>query len=207
MIAQLRGTVEAVDREGIVLDVNGVGFAVRMPTSDSELLRAGMAALVYTHLSVAQDALVLYGFSTQSARSLFLQLQKASGVGPKAALSLLSTLGSTHLLSAIDDGNVMALTKAPGIGRRSAQKIILELSGTLAAVAGEEKESPDFTQTSPRAAAIASGLQNFGWSSNESERAVAEVMKRQGYAPDVPEDKVPDVLREALSSFDRTEKA
>ena len=178
-----------------------------MPTSDSELLRAGMATLVYTHLSAAQDALILYGFSTQSARSLFLQLQKAPGVGPKAALSLLSTLGSTHLLSAIDDGNVMALTKAPGIGRRSAQKIILELSGTLAAAAGEEKESPDFTQTSPRAAAIASGLQNFGWSSNESERAVAEVMKRQGYAPDVPEDKVPDVLREALSSFDRPEKA
>ena len=207
MIAQLRGTVEAIDQEGIILDVNGVGFAVRMPTTDSERLRAGMVTLVYTHLSVVQDALVLYGFSTQDARSLFLQLQKASGVGPKVALSLLSTLGSTHLLSAIADGDVMSLTKAPGIGRRSAQKIILELSDTLVSAANAENESLDFTQTSPRAAAIASGLQNFGWSSDESKKAVVEVMKRKGYAPDVPEDKVPDVLREALSSFDRPEKA
>ena len=94
MIGQLTGTVAAVDSTTAVVDVNGIGFAVRMPNADLATLHIGNAAVVHTEMMVSQDAITLYGFLSMESKRMFLQLLKVNGIGPKVALSLLSTLPS-----------------------------------------------------------------------------------------------------------------
>ncbi len=143
MIGQLTGTVAAVDSTTAVVDVNGIGFAVRMPNADLATLHIGNAAVVHTEMMVSQDAITLYGFLSTESKRMFLQLLKVNGIGPKVALSLPSTLPSRQLAQAIHDEDATALAKAPGLGKKGAQKIILELKGSIdfAAVAPAEPAS------------------------------------------------------------------
>lgn len=118
MIGQLTGTVAAVDSTTAVVDVNGIGFAVRMPNADLATLHIGNAAVVHTEMMVSQDAITLYGFLSMESKRMFLQLLKVNGIGPKVALSLLSTLPSRQLAQAIHDEDATALAKAPGLGKK-----------------------------------------------------------------------------------------
>ena len=130
MIGLLNGRVESVDADAALIDVGGVGYEVRMPAAELSALHAGQETRVFTSLNVSQDAVTLYGFLTQASKRMFLQLQKVSGIGPKVALSLLSTLPPDRLARAVADGDATALAKAPGLGKKGAQKIILELKGS-----------------------------------------------------------------------------
>ena len=129
MIGLLNGRVESVDADAALIDVGGVGYEVRMPAAELSALHAGQETRVFTSLNVSQDAVTLYGFLTQASKRMFLQLQKVSGIGPKVALSLLSTLPPDRLARAVADGDATALAKAPGLGKKGAQKIILESLG------------------------------------------------------------------------------
>lgn len=131
MIGSLRGTVEVVDTTQAVIEVGSVGYEVRMPSADLSRLHTGQETHVWTYLNVSQDAITLYGFLDSSSKKMFLQLIKVSGVGPKVALSLLSTLSPNDLAKAVADNDAAALAKAPGIGKKGAQKIILELKGSI----------------------------------------------------------------------------
>lgn len=122
MIGQLTGTVAAVDSTTAVVDVNGIGFAVRMPNADLATLHIGNAAVVHTEMMVSQDAITLYGFLSMESKRMFLQLLKVNGIGPKVALSLLSTLPSRQLSQAIHDEDATALAKAPGLGKKARRK-------------------------------------------------------------------------------------
>lgn len=135
MIARLRGTLVGVGPESAVLDVGGVGYRVGVTTrTAAELPAVGAEVVLHTHLHVREDQLALFGFPTERELDTFVLLLGASGVGPKVALAVLSTLAPDQLAEAMVNEDLGALSSVPGIGTRTAQKIVLELKPRFAAV-------------------------------------------------------------------------
>ncbi|MCD8341303.1 MAG: Holliday junction branch migration protein RuvA [Clostridiales bacterium] len=132
MFYYLSGTVAHVAPYLAVIDCGGVGYACKTTNYTLSTLRKGEQAKLYTHLAVKEDDVALYGFATEEERNLFLLLISVSGVGPKAALSILSTSAPSSLALAIITGDLKALTSAPGVGKKLAQRIVLELKDKLA---------------------------------------------------------------------------
>ncbi len=133
MIGYLAGTVQFSDLDAVCLNVSGVGYRLLMPLPDlARLAKNGTAAEVYVHTHVREDAIVLYGFSSRESLSLFERLTGVSGVGPRTALALLSGLDPDTLVRSIAEGDEARLTKIPGVGKKTAQRIILELADKLA---------------------------------------------------------------------------
>jgi Holliday junction DNA helicase RuvA len=133
VIGRVRGTLASITAAGIVIDVGGIGYEVAVnPDTVSGLPTVGEEVVVHTHLQVREDDMSLYGFAGTADRDLFRVIISASGVGPKVAMALLATLGADRLRRAILHEEVSALSTAPGVGKRSAQKLILELRPKLA---------------------------------------------------------------------------
>lgn len=204
MIGMLVGKVVSVDSHAALIVVSGIGYETYMPSTDLSSLRDGQEVTVYTSLQVSQDSLTLYGFTSQSAKKMFLQVQKVSGIGPKVALSLLSTLNVDRLLKAIEEGNISELSSAPGLGKKGAQKIILELKGSI-----DIDSMHDSDSTSRRNAvdssmqSIVDGLMSLGWKQSDAQYAVNSVCERYDIALPISESDVPKVLRMALTALDR----
>ena len=132
MISFLRGTYAGLDGDKAVIDVNGVGFAVGMSMRAlSRMPEKGGRAQVYTHLQVREDDMSLYGFLSEAERDLFLKLVGVSGVGPRMALAALSTFETSQLVHAIMTEDVTAVSRIPGVGKKTASRIVLELKGAL----------------------------------------------------------------------------
>ncbi len=181
MIAGLRGVVGEYLADGVVvLDVQGVGYEVHLAAA--EPLRTGETVSVAVYTAVRDDAIVLYGFASHAERRLFATLLATPGVGPSTALAALRTMTRERLVAAIDAGDVTALTSVPGIGAKTAQRIVLELRGKLA----EEATS--------LAGDLAEALRRLGY-------GPADLRRLDGVA--LPED-VADALREALRVLGRT---
>lgn len=132
MYYYLNGTVSHIAPNLAVIDCNGVGYACRTTSYTLSALQVGERAKLYTHLNVREDAMELYGFAGENERNCFQMLIGVSGVGPKAALSILSSTTPEGLATAIITGNEKALTVAQGIGKKIAQRVILELKDKLA---------------------------------------------------------------------------
>ena len=203
MIGSLRGTVEMVDTTQAVIEVGSVGYEVRMPSADLSRLHTGQETRVWTYLNVSQDAITLYGFLDSSSKKMFLQLIKVNGVGPKVALSLLSTLTANDLAKAVADNDATALAKAPGIGKKGAQKIILELKGSINLEDLGEKTPQSGASTDPGATQVVEGLMSLGWHQQDAQYAVQEDCESNGIAMPLSQEDVPQVLRLALTSLDR----
>ncbi|WP_018143678.1 Holliday junction branch migration protein RuvA [Alloscardovia criceti] len=211
MIASLHGVVEAVTTSQAIVEVAGVGYSVRMSAKDLNQMRTGQEVRVLTTMTVSQDAISLYGFLHKTSQELFAQLQKVSGIGPRVALAILSTLSSDELVQAIRDNNLTALTKAPGLGKKGAQKIILELSGAVnleSLLSSDSQE--DRTSTHPAdgfadegSRQVLQGLMSLGWQQRDAYEAVRFAMTELDLGNSVELDKVPQVLRFALSHLDR----
>lgn len=207
MIAHLAGAVAAVAPDGAVIEVGGVGLLVQCTPATLAGLRPGEQARVATSLVVREDSLTLYGFATDDERNLFELLQTASGVGPRLAQAMLAVLTPDALRRAVATEDLVALMSVPGIGRKGAQRIVLELAGRLggpadgviAASAGATAARQPQWQEQVRA-----GLVSLGWGSREADQAVAAV------APDLAADGEPDVvdvavaLRAALRALGRS---
>src|SRR5512140_1534768 len=131
MIAHLRGTVAGVAPDGAVIEVGGVGMRVQCTPGTLATLKLGESAQVATSLVVREDALTLYGFASDDERDVFELAQTASGVGPRLALAMLASFSPDQLRQAIAAEDITALTRVPGIGRKGAQRIVLELAGRL----------------------------------------------------------------------------
>ena len=131
MFYYLNGTLAAVEPNVAVIDCGGVGYACRTTTRTLSRLQKGKQARLYTHLSIREDAWDLYGFADQNELNCFKMLIGINGVGPKAALSILSASSPEDLAVAVVSGNEKALTVAPGIGKKIAQRIILELKDRM----------------------------------------------------------------------------
>lgn len=203
MIGMLHGQVDSIDVASAIIEVGGVGYETRMPSADLTSMHAGQTVKVYTSLNVSQDAITLYGFSSLASKRMFLQLQKVSGIGPKVALSLLSTLPPERLARAVADGDAAALAKAPGLGKKGAQKIILELKGSidLSQIEGASPETRSTEDTGSER--VVEGLMSLGWHQQDAVHAVQAVCESNHIDIPLGDDDVPRVLRLALASLDR----
>ena len=192
MIAYIRGRLEYVDlEEGMaVLETGGIGYQILLAGRDLELLpSAGEEVRLYTYLQVRDDAFVLYGFFTREDRKLFGQLLGVSGIGPKGALGILSGLSADDLRFAVLADDAKTIAKAPGIGLKTAKKLILELRDKLsleeafeARLAGEkarEGAEPSAGLTAARNEAV-EALTALGYSSSEALKAVRQVEAADG---------------------------
>ena len=209
MIGMLSGVVESIDSRCALICVCGVGYEVYMPSSDLSSLREGQEVKVYTSLQVSQDAITLYGFTSIASKRIFLQIQqKVSGVGPKVALSLLSTLSVDRLMQAIADSDVSALSSAPGLGKKGAQKIILELKGSIDVSNLDDEANKKVNENSNTIndfalQKVVDGLISLGWNRFDAQKAVENVCAQEDISLPISDADMPKVLRMALSSLDR----
>jgi Holliday junction DNA helicase RuvA len=184
VISHLDGKVSAVAPEGAVIEVGGVGLLVQCTPGTLATLRPGERARVATSLVVREDALTLFGFAADDERDVFELLQTASGVGPRLALAMLAVFTPDALRRAVAAEDVTALTRVPGIGRKGAQRIVLELAGRLGppGVAGGQAQpgqlaaaGPALPGTEPWRDQVRAGLLSLGWQAREADQAIAAV--------------------------------
>ena len=199
MIAHLNGTVSSVTPDGAVIDVGGVGLRVQCTPDTLSTLKPGGTALVQTSLLVREDSLTLFGFGTDDERNVFELLQTASGVGPRLALAMLAVHSPDALRKAVSSEDLNALTMVPGIGKKGAQRIVLELKDRLGPPSGAgAAPAPAQPRTAWRDQAT-SGLVNLGWSARDAEQALAAVEAEH----DGDGLGVPDALRAALRKLSK----
>jgi Holliday junction DNA helicase RuvA len=190
MIATLRGEIAQIEENALILEVGGVGLRVFVPAPLRSSTKAGEVLLLYTHLVVREDALVLYGFESQAEREFFNTLLGVDGVGPKAALSVLSTLTLDAVQRAVYADEPEILNRVPGIGKKTAQKMAIHLKDklkpmdTLASVAA----------MTDRDSEVLAALTALGYSVVEAQSAIQSLPK------DAPED-TEERLRMALQYF------
>lgn len=178
MIGHLRGTLIDKRPNQILLDVSGVGYQVHIPLSTFYALgdlHSEVTLLVHTHLR--EDAISLYGFLTSREKHFFELLISASGVGPSLALKILSGMSVDDLVPAIRRGDLVQLTRIPGVGKKTAERIVVELRDKLAAMEATEAERP--TTKTGLEADTTSALLNLGYDRRTAEKAVEEA-KRNG---------------------------
>lgn len=172
MISKLQGNVIHVDQRFFVLDVSGVGYKVFTTESTlGKVTKEKNGVSVWTHLAVREDALDLYGFLTRDELEFFQMLISVSGIGPKSALSVLNVATVADIEEAISTGNTSHLTKVSGVGKKMAEKIVLELRGKVGT--REEKNSTHFKDEVDAIEA----LKALGYSHSESRDALKEVPK------------------------------
>jgi holliday junction DNA helicase RuvA len=177
MIAHVTGSVAAVSPEGAVIEVGGVGLLVQCTPGTLARLRPGDQARVATSLIVREDSLTLYGFASDDERNTFELLQTASGVGPRLAQAMLAVLTPDALRRAVAAEDLATLTSVPGIGRKGAQRIVLELAGRLGApgdgvthpINGSSMAEAQWRQQ------VRAGLVSLGWQAREADQAIAAV--------------------------------
>jgi holliday junction DNA helicase RuvA len=177
MIAHLDGTVSGLAPDGAVIEVGGVGLLVQCTPGTLAGLRLGEPARVATSLVVREDALTLYGFATEDERNVFELLQTASGVGPRLALAMLAVHDPDALRRAVAGEDLVALTKVPGIGKKGAQRIVLELKDRLGVAGDLGGAAPGARPAvaAPWRDQVRAGLVNLGWATRDAEQAIAAV--------------------------------
>lgn len=199
MISHLSGTVTHLGPTTAVLDLAGFGVLAQITPSTSAGLRLGEPARLATTLIVREDALTLYGFATEAERDCFALVISASGIGPKIGQAVLSVLSPEDLRTAIAANDLVALTRVPGIGRKGAERIVIELRdkiNTLAATTSPQA-GPQPTSQVWRDQ-VASGLQGLGWSVRDAESACERVEHLVEEDANVP---VGILMRAALQSL------
>jgi Holliday junction DNA helicase RuvA len=213
LISHLDGMVCAIAPEGAVIEVGGVGLLVQATPGTLAALRTGERARLATSLVVREDALTLYGFASDDERDVFELVQTASGVGPRLALAMLASFSPDGLRQAIAAEDVSGLTRVPGIGRKGAQRIVLELAGRLGSPAGPAGVMGPLPGSGPAADGaglwrdqVRAGLVNLGWPARDAEQAIAAVAADLAVSP-AGTDGAVDVsvaLRAALRKLSRT---
>jgi Holliday junction DNA helicase RuvA len=175
MIAHLRGTVAGVAPDGAVIEVGGVGMRVQCTPGTLATLKPGEPAQVATSLVVREDSLTLYGFSSDDERNVFELLQTATGVGPRLALAMLAVHAPDALRRAVSTEDLGALTMVPGIGKKGAQRIVLEMKDRLGPPGDGGEGLP--LRTARRSPSwrdqVQSGLVNLGWPASAADLAIA----------------------------------
>jgi len=213
MISSVRGQVLSISLDHAVIEVGGVGLAVRATPATLAGLRRGEQARLSTTLVVREDSLTLFGFASDEAKELFELVQSVSGVGPKIALALLAVLDPDQLRLALSSGDTVTLTRAPGIGKKGAERLVLELRdkvGTVgrAGASGTAAASPG-TGAAPGAPAglawrsqISEALVGLGFTAKQADDATAAVAA-DADDPAVADGDVGVLLRRALGLLGR----
>ena len=186
MIAYVKGILDELEQDAALIDVGGVGYRVYTPVSE-ELIRRGIGSEVrlYTYLNVREDAMVLYGFLDKNTLALFEQLIGVTGVGPRSALMILSTLSPEQVVGAVISDDKKTLSSVSGIGPKTASRIILDLKDKVGriGISSEDMPVPAAALTDGRggpAQDAVQALMSLGYSQTEASRAVSKVMAMSG---------------------------
>jgi Holliday junction DNA helicase RuvA len=193
MIATLRGEITQVEDNAFIIETGGVGLRVFIPKPLIERTKAGDAIFLFTHLIIREDDWKLFGFESQADRELFTVLLSVDGVGPRIALAVLSTLNLETVQRAVFGDEPDLLSVVPGVGKKTAQKIVLYLHDRLKPITGMEK----LVSMSDADSEVLAALTALGYSVVEAQTAIQSIPKE---APDNVEDR----LRLALQQFTRT---
>jgi len=180
VIASVRGPVTHVGLDHVVVEVGGVGMLVHTTPATASTCRRGSEASLATSLVVREDSLTLFGFSAPAERDMFETLQTVSGVGPRLALAMLSVMGPDQLALALSSGDTKALTTIPGIGAKSAERLVLELRDKVGAVRGAGTTATSGSPTDPVGrepwrGQVTEALVGLGWSAKQAGDAVERV--------------------------------
>jgi Holliday junction DNA helicase RuvA len=200
VIASVRGEVASVGPDGAVVEVGGVGIAVHCTPGTLAGLRVGSQTRLATSLIVREDSLTLYGFGSDDERTLFELLQTASGVGPRLALAVLAVHAPDAVRLAIATADTAALMRVSGVGKKGAERLVLELRDKVGLVSGSvAADAPATLPIVGWQAQVRDGLLGLGWSAKEAEDALAVVAADLGAGPvDVPK-----ALRRAIQLLGR----
>jgi len=190
MIATLRGEITQIEDNALIVEVGGVGLRIFVPAPVRGRMKAGESILLYTHLIVREDALTLYGFESQADRELFTVLLGVDGVGPKVALSVLSTMTLNAVQRAVFADEADLLSRVPGVGKKTAQKMALHLKDKLKPTDALAKVAA----MSDKDSEVLAALTALGYSVVEAQAAIQSIPKD---APDDTEER----LRLALQYF------
>ena len=205
MIAHLNGTVAGISPDGAVLDIGGVGMRIQCTPGTLAMLKPGDQAQVATSLVVREDSLTLFGFATDDERNVYELLQTASGVGPRLALAMLAVHTPDALRRAVATEDLNALTMVPGIGKKGAQRIVLEMKDRLGPP-GEGGDGLPGSKPARRTPGwrdqVQSGLINLGWPARDADRAIAALEEDGTIVADEPVD-VANALRAALRKLSK----
>jgi Holliday junction DNA helicase RuvA len=175
VIAQLTGTVIQLGPTSVVVEVGGLGVLVQCGPNTTAALRLGQTATLATSLIVREDSLTLYGFASADERTFFELLLSATGVGPKLAQAALAVSSPDELRRAIATENLIQLMKVPGVGRKGAQRMVLELKDKINAVAPATTAAPSTASGPQWREQVAQGLEGLGWSARDADAACNEV--------------------------------
>ncbi|AEE46160.1 Holliday junction branch migration protein RuvA [Cellulomonas fimi] len=199
MIASVRGTVLAVRLDSAVVEVGGVGMLVQATPATLAGLRVGAQATLATSLVVREDSLTLFGFADADEREVFEVVQTVSGVGPRLALAMLAVHTPDGLRRAVAGEDLAALMRVPGIGRKGAQRIVLELGDRLGAPSGAGAPATSSAASDDRRDQVVEALVGLGWNAKAAGDAVSAVL--QDAPGPVAADEVAGVLRAALRTL------
>lgn len=205
MIAHLNGRLLSKEPNSVIVDVSGVGYEVSIPLStfyELENEGSNVQLRIYTH--VKEDALQLYGFKTERERKLFVNFISVSGIGPKLGIALLSGMSADELINSIKSNNLARLTLIPGVGRKTAERLIVDLREKMTALAASQVEADTGAKSTQipsseddvRSQAL-SGLVNLGYQKSAAEKAIDSVLSEDG------EHTVESVLRRGLRKLAR----
>jgi holliday junction DNA helicase RuvA len=193
MIGHLKGNIISSKPTQILLDVNGVGYKVGISINTFEKIVDKAEVSLFIHTHVKEDSISLFGFFTESEKEMFELLISISGIGPKIALGLLSGISVESLKEAIEEGNVSRIIAVPGIGRKTAERLVLELRSKV-----EDISAGDFTKTQPSIKSEAiSALTTLGYNAKVAEKAVRDLLiENQNYS-------LEDLIKKALSNLNK----
>ncbi len=201
MFAYIKGLVAAIDQDCLILDNQGIGYRIFIPSSVADQLSVGDETKIYTYFAVREDSMQLYGFLTRDDLDLYQMLLTVSGIGPKGAMGILSVMGADDVRFSVLSDDAAAIAKAPGVGKKTAQKVIIELKDKL-----NLKDAFDIKSSHTEAAASAAGpssaqseavlaLSALGYSNSEALRAVRKA------APDHEGADTEELIKAALKEL------
>jgi Holliday junction DNA helicase RuvA len=204
MIAFVSGPVAALAPDTAVVEVGGIGMAVQCTPNTLSGLRVGQPARLATSLVVREDSLTLYGFADDDERQTFELLQTASGVGPRLAQAMLAVHSPDTLRTAVAGGDEKTLTAVPGIGKKGAQKLLLELKDRLGAPLGNSRAAIGSAVTAGWRDQLHAALIGLGYATREADEAVAAVAPQaEAAVADGGQPQVPQLLKAALQTLNR----
>ncbi|MGA8265632.1 MAG: Holliday junction branch migration protein RuvA [Ignavibacteriaceae bacterium] len=191
MIGYLSGKIVSAKPTRIILDVNGVGYVVNISINTFEKISNKSSVSLFIFTSVKEDSISLFGFYTESEKEMFELSISVNGIGPKLALSILSGIQVDELRQAIISGDISRIVSVPGIGRKTAERLVLELKSKVGSVAAEGEEAVPFSIKNEAIAA----LTTLGYNSKQAEKSIRDVLA------EYPKATLEDLIKKALSNL------
>lgn len=195
MYAFFKGKIDKIYNNRIILDVNDIGYEIYIPESDIYTLNIGEMVKIYTYLHVREDEMKLFGFKSSESLEFFKKLITVSGVGPKAAIGIISKVDTESLCVAIATENIAALKSVPGIGPKMAQKIIFELKDKVLKEKVDDIQNKIKEKTNPNVEEATTALEVLGYTQKQIKEVIEKI--------DIQDDSVEDIIRKVLKQMQK----